>query len=87
MLLVCVPPIVQWKRYRVSKALSLNGMSALFYQNYLEAIGLDFMNYYLDASNGKPILSDLNQTKIVHVPKVSEEYDSILTYYFVWCFV
>ncbi|KAK9987792.1 hypothetical protein SO802_028031 [Lithocarpus litseifolius] len=54
-----------------TKAPSLDGMSAMFYQKYWNIIGEDVCNIILNTLNTNASLANLNKTNIVLIPKTN----------------
>ena len=64
-----VPQVV--KDMNPDKSLGLDGLSAMFYQNYCSIIGDSMIAIVLDFLNGVAYLASINSTLIVLIPKVS----------------
>ena len=53
-----------------TKALSSDGMSPIFYKKYWDIVGLDVVQFALDALNSGVLPCRLNETYICLIPKV-----------------
>ena len=53
-----------------TKALGLNGMSAIFFQKYWDIVGNDVICMVLNVLNSNMSMVEINKTNITLVPKI-----------------